>query len=779
MLMPWTRLHATKDYYYMGALLKNYPEIRATFNYSPSLLRQLEDYTGNYDTLLKNEEFLSISDGKISELSLEDKLFIIEKFFPACSSSNNFIEKSARFKQLYTRLKTAEGGGLEEKAGLFDAQDYLDIIVLFNLMWFDPVSIAEDEFLTALKNKDKRFTEEEKDRLIKEKIPQVLNKILPLITELAKKGQIELSASPYYHPILPLLCDTDIADFHDGIKLPAPFRHPEDADYHIKSALDYFGGKLKYKVNGMWPSEGSVSEKALKLFIDNDINWVATDEEILENSIGTNLKDLRLRKLLYRPYIIKRNGKFLYIFFRDKTISDLIGFKYSNYQPKAAAEDLINNLKNIALSLQNYDKNGLFVVPIILDGENAWEYYKNNAYDFFNYLYESLTKNSKIIKTLTVSDYIKKTEETLKITDAESESGAFENGKTGIKIKQFFDIKWNADPDKSNEFDYSKIYNIPMIYPGSWINHNFRIWIGDKEDNRAWDILSKTRDHLLQKEKKAYADKNGITAPAMKENGRVADFKAAWEQIFIAEGSDYNWWYGEDRTSGIDEEYDFLYRTHLINVYKFLNETPPDEYFIPLLEGKKAVKPNLDIVSYIYPEIDGIADNYFEWLGSAVFFPSILSGKAMAHTNRFIRKMQYGFNEDNFFMRFDFFEKDYSELIGKVLIIKFINTSENEVKVEFNQNNALNLLLNSPYIKNGRSAAKHNTSNILKAAYNKILELSVKTFALGVTPNNSIDFYAILTYKDNPLVEIERFPVSGYFETTVPDSDFEIVNWIV
>ena len=779
MLMPWTRLHATKDYYYMGALLKNYPEIRATFNYSPSLLRQLEDYTGNYDTLLKNEEFLSISDGKISELSLEDKLFIIEKFFPACSSSNNFIEKSARFKQLYTRLKTAEGGGLEEKAGLFDAQDYLDIIVLFNLMWFDPVSIAEDEFLTALKNKDKRFTEEEKDRLIKEKIPQVLNKILPLITELAKKGQIELSASPYYHPILPLLCDTDIADFHDGIKLPAPFRHPEDADYHIKSALDYFGGKLKYKVNGMWPSEGSVSEKALKLFIDNDINLVATDEEILENSIGTNLKDLRLRKLLYRPYIIKRNGKFLYIFFRDKTISDLIGFKYSNYQPKAAAEDLINNLKNIALSLQNYDKNGLFVVPIILDGENAWEYYKNNAYDFFNYLYESLTKNSKIIKTLTVSDYIKKTEETLKITDAESESGAFENGKTGIKIKQFFDIKWNADPDKSNEFDYSKIYNIPMIYPGSWINHNFRIWIGDKEDNRAWDILSKTRDHLLQKEKKAYADKNGITAPAMKENGRVADFKAAWEQIFIAEGSDYNWWYGEDRTSGIDEEYDFLYRTHLINVYKFLNETPPDEYFIPLLEGKKAVKPNLDIVSYIYPEIDGIADNYFEWLGSAVFFPSILSGKAMAHTNRFIRKMQYGFNEDNFFMRFDFFEKDYSELIGKVLIIKFINTSENEVKVEFNQNNALNLLLNSPYIKNGRSAAKHNTSNILKAAYNKILELSVKTFALGVTPNNSIDFYAILTYKDNPLVEIERFPVSGYFETTVPDSDFEIVNWIV
>ena len=780
MLMPWTRLHATKDYYFMGALLKNYPEIHATFNYSPSLLSQLEDYIGNYAALLKNEEFLSISDKKISELSLEDKFFIIEKFFPACSSSNNFIEKSARFKQLYARLKTADGGGLEEKVDLFDTQDYLDIIVLFNLMWFDPVSIAEDEFLTALKNKDKKFTEEEKDRLIKEKIPQVLNKILPLITELAKNEQIELSASPYYHPILPLLCDTDIADFHDGIKLPAPFRHPEDADYQIKSASDYFSYKLKYKVKGMWPSEGSVSEKALKLFMDNYINWIATDEEILENSIGTNLKDLRLRKLLYRPYVIKRNDKFLYIFFRDKGLSDLIGFKYSNYEPKSAAEDLINNLKNIALSIQDYDKNGLSAVPIILDGENAWEYYKNNAYDFFNYLYENLAKNSKIIKTLTVSEYIKKTEETLKITDAEPESGTYENGKTGVKVKSFFDIKWNTDPDKDSDFDYSKIYNIPMIYPGSWINHNFRIWIGDKEDNRAWDILSKTRDYLLQKDKEAYADKNDAAAPVNIENGAGPNFKAAWKQIFIAEGSDYNWWYGEDRTSGIDEEYDFLYRTHLINVYKFLNETPPDEYFIPLLEGKKAVKPNMDIVSYIYPKIDGIADNYFEWLGSAVFFPSILSGKAMAHTDRFIRKMQYGFNDENFFMRFDFFKKDYSELLGKVLIIKFINNSDVEVKIEFNINNSLNLLLNSPYIKDGKSAAKqHNTSNILKAAYNKILELSIKTFTLGVAPSNQIDFYAVLTYKNNPLVEIERFPVSGYFETTIPDTNFEIVNWIV
>ncbi len=761
MLMPWTRLHATKDYYFMGALLKNYPKIHATFNYSPSLLRQLEDYTEGYGDMLKSEKFLSVSSQKISELSPENKLFIIEKFFPACSSSNNFIEKSGRFKQLYYRLKTADAEGFEEKLNLFDSQDYLDIIVLFNLLWFDPLSISSDEFLTALKTKDKKFTEEEKDKLIKEKIPMVLNKILPLITELAKSGQIELSASPYYHPILPLLCDTDIADFHDGIKLPAPFRHSEDAGYQIKSALDYFDKKLGYKIEGMWPSEGSVSERALKLFIDAGINWIATDEEILSNSIGVNFSESSSnRKLLYRAYAVKRNGKYSYIFFRDKGLSDLIGFKYSNYEPKAAAEDLINNLKNIALSLRNYDKNGLAAVPIILDGENAWEYYKNNGFDFFNYLYEGLSDNDNAyaINAVTFGEYIKKAENILKINGGEPD-GQYEYGKTGVKIKSFSDIKWNLEPD--SEFDFSKIYNIPTIYPGSWINHNFRIWIGDTEDNKAWDMLSKTRDYLAHKNKTPDA----------------GDYKAAWEQIFIAEGSDYNWWYGEDRTSGIDEEYDSLYRTHLINVYKFLKDNPPDEYYIPIIEKKRAVKPNLDAVSFIEPEIDGVAGNYFEWLGSAVYFPSILSGKTMAHTDRFIRKLQYGFNENNFFMRFDFFKKDYSELSDKVLIIKFINTSESEVKLEFNKDKSLNSQLISP--NNYNNGINIDGINIIRASYKKILELSIATSALGVMPKGALDFYAVFTYKDNPLAEIERFPVNGYFEAMVPDADFEIINWLV
>jgi alpha-amylase/alpha-mannosidase (GH57 family) len=756
MLMPWTRLHATKDYFFMGALLKNYPQIHATFNYSPSLLKQLADYTGGYGDMLKNEEFLSISDKKISELSTEDKLFIIEKFFPACSSSSNFIEKSYRFKQLYYRLKDTVSEGYGEKINLFDSQDYLDIIVLFNLLWFDPVSINSDDFLTALKAKDKKFTEEDKNKLIREKIPQVLRGVIPLISELSKKnGQVELSASPYYHPILPLLCDTDIAGFHDDIKLPIPFRHPEDADYQIVSAIKYFKDNLNYDIKGMWPSEGSVSEMALKLFMGSGVNWIATDEEILSSSIGVNFEDYNSRKLLYRPYVVKRDGRYLYIFFRDKGLSDLIGFKYSNYSPKAAADDLIDNLNNIAISLHNYNEKGLSVVPIILDGENAWEYYKNNGYEFFNYLYDGLSKVSSSIKTLTVSEYINKAENILKISGDGNESPETESedGKTGVKIKKFFDIKWK--PDASSDYDFSRIYNIPTIYPGSWINHDFRIWIGDAEDDKAWDMLYKTRDYLLQKSRVFKGSAIGAD-----------DFKAAWEQIFIAEGSDYNWWYGEDRTSGIDEEYDFLYRTHLINVYKFLKEDPPDEYFIPIIEKKRAVKPDLSAVSLINPTVDGIVGNYFEWLGSAAYFPSILSGKSMAHTDRFIKKIMYGFSKSELFMRFDFFNKNALELTGKIIIIKFINSADIEVKLEFTAGNLLNIYINSQF-------------QLINAAFKKVLELSMPLSVLGVKAGNSLDFYAVLTYKENLIAEIERFPVNGYFEISVPGENYEIINWLV
>ncbi len=740
-LMPWARLHATKDYYFMPALVKNFPQIHCTFNISSSLLIQIEDYALNYDKE-PLDKFYRLSKTEAAKLSLDDKIFIVNNFFNSCASSNNFFKKSRRLYSLFLRLSNAENISImseEEKAGLFSDQDILDIIVLSNLLWIDPLSIENDQFLFNLKKKDLNFTEKEKAIFINEKISEIINKIIPVFKELTDKGQIEISASPFYHPILPLLCDTSVANFSNPniILPPKPFIHPEDADRQIKSSIDFFKDKLNCKIQGLWPSEGAVSEKVVSLVIKNKIKWIASDEDILGNSIGVDLNLPDNRRILYKPYVLKRGNDYVYIIFRDRRLSDQIGFKYSAYDPKDAASDLINNIKNIAISIGNDNKNGVGVVPIILDGENAWEYYENNALDFFNYLYEGISKE-ELINTVTVSEHLKPVEENLKITSS----------------YEFEDIKWKSETG----LPFEQVRNIPLIYPGSWINHNFNIWIGDEEDNKAWDLLLKTRNYL-----------ENYTKP-VKDQQKL---KNAWEQIYIAEGSDYNWWYGDDRTSGIDEQYDELYRIHLANVYEFLDEPVPDEYYIPIITSFQTVRPAFNIVSYINPSINGVVDNYFDWLGSAVYFPNIISGKAMAHTDRFIRSIHYGFNESNIFFRIDFFKKNIKHLTDKDLLIGFIEPEDYKIHNEFYKNTRMDWDVVS-YLLNGRG-----NRYAINGCFKEVLELPLPVSSLNLKPLDIVQFFIILTFKENMLVEIERIPVSGYFEFAVPDKNFELSNWLV
>jgi len=755
-LMPWTRLHGTKDYLYMAQLVKNFPDIKCTFNYSPSLLTQLEDYSNNFENA-SLDIFLRISKTKVAELSAEDKIFIINKFFSACRSSDNFIKKSKHFYELSLLLSNQNSYLIQDidKINLFSEQDYIDIIVLFNLLWIDPISISNDKFLNGLKTKDYNFTEEEKEKLINIKIPEILKKFIPAIQELINNRQIEVSGSPFYHPILPLLCDTNVANFSNpNVSLPKnAFKHPEDAEIQIKKSIEYFKNELNYSLKGMWPSEGSVSENAVNIMIDNKLKWIATDEDILANSIGINLSNTQNRKFLYKPYIIKRNGGFLYIFFRDRSISDLIGFRYANYDPKKAASELINYIKNIHLTIQDINKKGYGIAPIILDGENAWEYYQNNALDFFNYLYDGLSRE-KSIKTVTINEYLE----------------SIENDSDNYSAKDLENIKWNSVKD----YDFNKLYNIPVIYPGSWINHNFNIWIGDDEDNKSWDLLSKTRDWLVNLKKDT----------TIKEN----DLKKAWEQIYIAEGSDYNWWYGDDRTSGIDDEYDALYRIHLSNIYRILDKPIPDEYFIPIFKGKQEVKPGVKMVCFINPKINGYIDNYFEWLGSAVYFPALTSGKAMAHSNRYIRSIRYGFNKSDMFFRIDFFKKHIENLKDKEFIINFLKPNNFKIINEFKlDNNSINSIggADNAHDKNGvisvNSYMIDNFGNKhgIQGSFADVLELSVPLSYLNINADENIQFYANLSFQNNSLYEIERIPVAGYFDELVPDKNYEIINWIV
>ena len=337
---------------------------------------------------------------------------------------------------------------------------------------------------------------------------KIINLVLPKHKELQDKGQIEVTTSPFYHPILPLLIDTNIAKIGmPQVTLPRTrFHAPEDAEIQIKNGIELYEKIFNRKPKGMWPSEGSVSSEIVPMFAKNNINWIATDEEILFRTI-VDLKE-PIEEILYKPYRINVNNSKVNVIFRDHKLSDLIGFVYHKMDPEAAADDFIERLCSIKRSLRKDDEEHL--VSIILDGENCWEYYPNDGIDFLNALYTKLShaeKNGYI--TTTVSDYLEKF------------------------------------PPKDE---------LKGIFPGSWINGNFGIWIGHSEDNTAWDYLNQARIFLESRSKSAPPEK----------------IQKAWKELYIAEGSDWNWWYGGDHSSMNDAEFDMLFRAHLINIYKLL-----------------------------------------------------------------------------------------------------------------------------------------------------------------------------------------------------------------
>ena len=519
-LMPWVRLHATKDYLPMALLVEKH-DVRVTFNLVPSLVEQISDYADNGAT----DIFLDLSAKKASELTPEEKADILKNFFRV--NFKRFIEPSARYSELLLKkgLKPLSITAFKNVIKSFSVRDFLDLQVLFNLSWFHSLIIDEDRNLKAIAEKGSSFTEEDKEYILA-KANEAMRRIIPLYKKLQDAGRIEITTTPYFHPILPLLCDTSVAKVSlPGIALPKKrFSHPEDAEWHIEEAIRYHAFRFGSSPRGMWPSEGSVSEKALDIMISKGIEWVATDEEILFNSLS--LYDRKYkgaagfdRRVIYRPYNFKRDSRRITMVFRDKNLSDMISFRYNSWRQEDAAWDLIGHLNRVAENLRRDTDRAL--LTIVMDGENAWEYYEDNGRSFFETLYSNLDRQEDIFST-TVSDYLSL--ETPKRT-------------------------------------------LTSVFPGSWINRNFNIWIGEEQDNLSWDYLSRVRGDLVkftrQFNKKA---PRGVDASAVKE---------AWRELYIAEGSDWNWWYEGKARSGGDNPFDKLYLTHLKNVYKLLKKPVP------------------------------------------------------------------------------------------------------------------------------------------------------------------------------------------------------------
>jgi alpha-amylase/alpha-mannosidase (GH57 family) len=586
--LPWTRLHALKDYYGMVKLLDEFPQVHQTFNLVPSLITQIQDYVSGD----AQDPFLEVASKPAKDLTQDERRFALQYLFQA--NPVNVIGRYPRYRELWEKFRGV-GDSPEKADKYFQAQDLTDLQVLSQIGWFDEYFLAEKE-VAELISKGRNYTLDDQ-RFVVTKERELLGRVLPVHAEAAKKGLIEISASPYYHPILPLVCDSQMgAVSSPGLPLPQNrYCYPEDAREQLQRGLDLHDEVFGVRPQGVWPSEGSVSEEALTIAHQLGVRWMATDEGVLGRSLGTNFSRDGYGHLnsdgahrLYTIYRYENSDTRMNLLFRDHTLSDLIGFVYSGMPPEDAANNLIHKIKESAKPVLANGQDA--VVPIILDGENAWEYYPQSGREFLRRFYAALQKDPGI-EAVTVTEAIARHK--------------------------------NVSPLKS-------------LVPGSWINANFNVWIGAPEDNKAWDYLYHARNFYAQ------------AAPGATEKQR----KLAFEEILIAEGSDWNWWYGPEHHSANDRDFDELYRKHLSNVYQALGGTPPDYLAQPITGG--VARPSFTPqTAYVHPEISGDMVRYFEWMGAARYTADQRSG-AM-HGKQFLTDEVFaGIDEQYVYGRLDF-----------------------------------------------------------------------------------------------------------------------------
>ncbi|OGF47780.1 MAG: hypothetical protein A2452_09840 [Candidatus Firestonebacteria bacterium RIFOXYC2_FULL_39_67] len=702
--MPWVRLHGAKDYHFMVELLDKYPKIKQTFNLVPSLISQLNDYVFNNAT----DTVFELTEKKAAELDPDDKAFILWNCFMA--NWDNMIKPYPRyFELLEKRGYYVSQKELPEIALRFTVQDYLDLQVWFNLSWFDPLTVEKDPLLLALKAKGRKFTETDK-QVVMTKQKELLARIIPKYKEVMERGQIEITTTPFYHPILPLVYDTSIAKVSlPRLNMNFTFSAPEDAEEQVKRAVILHEKTFGVKPKGLWPAEGSVSEDIIPLLSGYGIKWISSDEEILMHSLkifsGKN-------NYLYKPYIVKKNGSEVNIIFRNKELADAIGFLYSKWDAEAAVNDFIEKIYGIANSTDIQNP----LISIILDGENAWEYYKNNALDFFNVLYDRLSKDSRI-QTTTVSDYLEKF------------------------------------PPKET---------LPYLYPGSWINHDFYIWIGHEEDIKAWDYLNRVRQDLNN-----WKDEIKARDPDA--------YEKIMEEMLISEGSDWNWWYGDDHSSVQDEEFDKLFRKHLSNIYEFAGKKVPPYLLTPVINDAKAVIPQIAVTGFIKPVIDGKITNFYEWSAAGVF-EVIKAGAAIHRAETITKALYFGFDNAQLYLRMDFNVplsvekyKDYNFEI--IIFCRYF------YKISFDLNNLGGDILHdfASQTEDKKNWINKETAGIRIKAI-KVVEIAIPFEKLCLLEGESVAFSFVVKKGAN---EIEKWPVMGNIVVNVPTKDFESINWQV
>lgn len=590
--LPWVRLHATKDYLHMLRVLRDFPTVHQTFNMVPCLVEQLEDYARNQAT----DRCLRVSLKR--NLTAEDKRFVLDFFFSIGWSK--VISRYPRYWQLLQLRNQANGD-----TSVFSNCYWRDVIAWFNLAWIDPGILASDPDLSRLVEKGRDFSLADVVQII-EKHREICRAVVPAYREAEAAGQIEISTSPYYHPILPLLIDSGSARMASPhLSLPEPrFAHPEDAVEQLRRAIEsherYFGRAPR----GLWPSEGAISQEVVALLQQRRwFNWLASDEGVLGRSIGVwfdrdGYGHLTNPRPLCQPYRLGPNGPA--IIFRDHVLSDRIGFVYKSMEPQQAAADLVHRLHRIRENLG--DQDFPYLVSIILDGENCWEEYVNNGEDFLRHLYRLLSED-RAIKTVTVSEY----------------------------LDQF--------PPQAQ---------LNSIVAGSWISSNLETWIGEREQNRAWEYLGRTRDRLISWE-------------LQYQLADLSTLERAWQEIYIAEGSDWFWWYYSRNKYGNEQVFDRDFRTHLGNVYRIMGLPVPSWLKKPILE---AAPPAAAAISgYISPRLSASEVASPEWSGAGYIEPET-AATAMQRGSSVLRRLYFGYSPADLYLRLEANESLVQYFVG-------------------------------------------------------------------------------------------------------------------
>jgi len=646
------------------------------------------------------------------------------------ANTDRMIRPHPRYAELHQR-RNASRDSAADALRRFSERDLRDLQVWFNLAWIHPLAIERDADLRQLQDKGRHFTEEEKHRVL-DKHLEILAAILPLHYQLVQNGQVELTTTPFYHPILPLLFDKKLArEALPDVKLPRfSGGYPEDAAVQVRRAVETHGQLFGKSPTGMWPAEGSVCQSMIPVLVQNGIRWIATDEEVLSHSTQRFIsRDPRGNVLnpdrMYRPYKVTEGGHELNVIFRDHALSDLIGFHYQRTDPVAAADDFVLRIRNIGQAVHS---SGPALVSVILDGENCWEHYAHGGVPFLRALYERCSR-AKDIRPVQVGAHLQK---------------------------------------------YPPRDTIPHLFAGSWINHNFAIWVGHDEDNRAWDALHRTREYLQQRERESLeAHEKQMATPAGQPRSRAATLeraqaiRRAWEEIYIAEGSDWFWWYGDDHTSAQDALFDYLFRKHLQNVYLLLGDPPPSELARPISRRSQRLIHTLP-TAFLDVKIDG-RNTFFKWISAGRYTCQNEHGTMAMVTRGPIRDLYFGFTRKDLLIRVDF-DTPARSLLADL----------DKIRIGFLEPPDWDLWLVAPMRPNRvitllhRDEARPTTG--IEFGIDKIMECSVPLDILGIQIDQPIQFFVEVLQNQQSR---DRAPREGTVNLTRPKPEFEQIMWDV